>query len=102
MRGSERVTELTKDLVHLVGRQMAVASHIRLEILPLEKLHRDEGHSRRAIDTGGDYLNDVVAFDARADLRLLLEPPPHRLVAHQRRMHHFEGAFATGAELLRD
>ena len=50
--------------------------HVRREVLALEELHHEVREPARRVDAGRLHLDHVLALDARADARLLLEAPP--------------------------
>jgi hypothetical protein len=102
VRGGERVAKLLENEQQHWRSNGAGRFDVRRKIGTREQFHGHPWSPCRCIDARAHDVNDVVAFDARTDARLLLEPPSQRLIGDHLWMHQLEGAARTRADLIDD
>jgi len=80
MRGRERVADLGEDLGRARLSERTCPADVRAEVLALQQFHGDPGRLRGLVDARVDDVDPVVARDAVADARLLVEQAAEALV----------------------
>ncbi len=92
----EGVAELLEEVADERGGHGAVSLGVGLEVLPLEQLHREEGHAPRLVEPSVEDVDDVgVRPDPRADLGLSDEELDELRARDQVRVNELERADAA-------